>query len=167
MTTGLSINDWLDQNKPRETLRYKSGQSAQITFVIDNLIGLFASNYEEYESLVKEGVTIISSHYSKSIPLPVFKLTLPDGTFFVLRCNFYDWKVSVSSSQGVYFDFLDLFNPESEEQSTYCEGFPEELVFGSYAKNQKQFTIGFGSSNYEVYVFFKLFARWWKTHQVE
>ena len=165
MTSALSIADWQKENKPRDGLYYKKGQGEQIIFVRDTLVGLFANAYEESQLLQNDGLKVISSHSSKSVPLPVFKLELPDGTFFVLRYNFYNWIVSVSSPNGVYMDFMGLVDHTAETSSVYCEGFPEELVFGSYSSNQKQFTISLSGGNYQLYTFFYLFARWWKANK--
>ncbi len=165
MSTEQTIYQWMEENKPGEKLGYKSQQAQQIYFVRDHLLKLFTNDYDEHNRLKEEGLKVISKYFSRSVLLPVLKIELPDSTFFVLRCNYYDWKVSISSPKGIYIDPKGFFVPESQHSSVSCEGFPDELVFGSYSTNQKQFTIALSSSNYELYTFFHMFARCWKANK--
>lgn len=94
---------------------------------------------------------------SKSVRLPAYRLGLKDGTTFIMRDNFHDWKISVISPKSVNANFLELFDPEKVIHKVYCEGFPEDLVFGSYSQNSREFTVEL-NNNFEVYTFFRVFA---------
>lgn len=117
-------------------------------------------NREEYLA-IKNTLQAVSVHISKSVLLPVFKMTPPDGTTFVMRYNFHDWKVSVSSPRDVDADFMGLFDPNERISSVYYEGFPKECVYGSYAENKRQFTIELPPGQPHIFTFFWIFA-----HQV-
>lgn len=107
----VDVTAWARVNKPRETLIYKDAQSEQICFVRDVLSDrlVFADlAWDEHEEPL-----VISHHYSKSVKLPVFQITRKDfGIEFVLRCNIYDWKISVKSEKPLNFDFMGLFDPK-------------------------------------------------------
>jgi hypothetical protein len=156
----MQLQEWANTHQPAETLMYKNGYWDQIIFVRDNIAGLLAKTYEEYKE-IRAGLKVISEHTSKSVCLPVFRVELVDGTMFTMRYNFYDWKVSVSSPRDVEANFMDIFNPNLKIQPIYCEGFPQDLVYGTYAENKRQFTIELLSSNYRLFMFFWIFA-----HQV-
>jgi hypothetical protein len=155
--TSTKLQEWANDNQPAEDLIYKDGYWDQIIFVRDKLAGLLATSYEEFQA-IQAGMKVVSMHTSKSVRLPVFSVELEDGTTFTMRYNFHDWKVSVSSPSDVEADFMGLFNPDSRISSVYCEGFPEELVYGSYAENKRQFTIELSAGNYHLFTFFWIFA---------
>lgn len=155
----IGLQEWSLNNQPAEDLIYKTGYWEQIYFVRDTIAGMLAETLEEYKTIVK----VISSHRSKSVRLPVYRIELKDGTAFTMRDNFYDWKVSVESyldSNGlphdIDVDFTGLFDYKATIHSCYCEGFPEELVYGSYADNKSKFTIEL-PDNYRLFTFFWLF----------
>ena len=119
-------------------------------FVRDRLCQLLRSTYEE---LRDNPLLVISTHYSKSVKLPVFQINLEKyGIEMVLRYNFYDWKISVKSDKPLDFDYMGLFNPTEEISYLYCEGFPRDKVYGSYEQSHSQFTIEIGS-HYDLYTF--------------
>lgn len=150
----VDVTAWARVNKPRETLIYRKEQEEQICFVRDILSDrlIFADmGWDEHEEPM-----VISHHYSKSVKLPVFQITREDrGIEFVLRCNIYDWKISVKSEKPLDFDFMELFDPKKVVKDTFCEGFPKDKIYGSYEQNHSQFTIEIGSE-YNVYAFFFL-----------
>lgn len=154
----MKLEAWANAHQPDEKLIYKDGYWDQIIFVRDTLAGLLAATYEEYEALQANGITVISSHTSKSVCLPVFNIRLADGTAFTLRYNFHNWKVSVDSSRNVDADFMGLFDPVLQIHSVYCEGFPKELVYGPYAESKRQFTVELSAGNNHVFMFFWIFA---------
>jgi hypothetical protein len=92
--------------------------------------------------------TVISTHRSKSIILPVYKLSRPGkGLTMVLRNNFYNWKMSVISEKPIEADFSGLFHTTppiepaytgNELASCYFEGFPPEYIFGYYEAGDKK-----------------------------
>lgn len=150
----VDVTAWIRVNEPRATLIYRKAQGEQVCFVRDVLSDklVFADlGWDEHDEPM-----VISHHYSKSVKLPVFQITREDlGIEFVLRCNIYDWKISVKSEKSLDFDFMGLFDPKEVVSRFCCEGFPEDKIYGSYEQNKSQFTIELGSE-YNVYTFFFL-----------
>jgi len=157
----MNLQEWANANKPKEDLIYKEGYWDQIIFVRDNVLGVLSRNYEEFVA-IRDSAEVISSHRSKSVCLPVFQFKITDGTIFTMRCNFYNWIISVNSPNDVNVDFMDLFNPTQQLLHVYCEGFPKELVYGPYSENKQKFTIEISAGDYYIFTFFWLFAH--KTH---
>ena len=153
----IPLQQWTDVNKPAENLIYAKGYGEQIVFIRDRITSLLAKNYEEYETIAKN-IKVISTHTSKSVLLPVYQIELPDGTLFIMRYNFHNWKVSVISEKEVNADFMDLFDPNEKIHSVYCEGFSEKYVFGPYAKNKRSFTVELSSGYNHLFTFFWVFA---------
>lgn len=146
---------WLENTS--DELIYKSAAKAQIMFVRDDLnhlvtAGLRTPNlpYGEQSQLEAELIhgtpKVIGEHYSKSVCLPVYSLERADlGIRFILRCNFYNWKLSVISVKPIEVDWTGLFftTPPVEPDytgdplhSVYFEGFPKEFIFGYYEQNK-------------------------------
>ena len=146
----VDVTAWIRVNEPDENLIYANGLGNQVCFVRDILCQLLRSTYEEWRD---NPPLVISTHYSKSVKLPVFQINLEKyGIEMVLRYNFYDWKISVKSDKPLDFDYMGLFNPIEEFSYLYCEGFPRNKVYGSYEQSHSQFTIQIGS-DYDLYTF--------------
>lgn len=146
----VDVTAWIRVNEPDENLIYAKGLGDQVCFVRDRLCQLLRSTYEEWRD---NPPLVISTHYSKSVKLPVFQINLEKyGIEMVLRYNFYDWKISVKSDKPLDFDYMGLFNPTEEISYLYCEGFPRDKVYGSYEQSHSQFTIEIGS-HYDLYTF--------------
>ena len=146
----VDVTAWIRVNEPDENLIYAKGLGDQVCFVRDRLCQLLRSTYEECSD---NPPLVISTHYSKSVKLPVFQINLEKyGIEMVLRYNFYDWKISVKSDKPLDFDYMGLFNPTEEISYLYCEGFPRNKVYGSYEQSHSQFTIEIGS-HYDLYTF--------------
>jgi hypothetical protein len=146
---GVPLQQWVDKHPVRDEMLWKGGAEGQIAFVRDSLLPVFASgltfdHYEDYKKMV----TVIGSHTSKSIKLPVFQLARPDQDLtIVLRDNFMGWKMSVMSETPIEADFSGLFHttPPVEPDYTgdplwhgYFEGFPEDRIFGYYTESDKK-----------------------------
>ena len=146
----VDVTAWIRVNEPDKNLIYAKGLDNQVCFVRDRLCKLLRSTYEEW---CDNPPLVISTHYSKSVKLPVFQINLEKyGIEMVLRYNFYDWKISVKSDKPLDFDYMGLFNPTAEFSYLYCEGFPRNKVYGSYEQSHSQFTIEIGS-HYDLYTF--------------
>jgi len=146
----VDVTAWIRVNKPDENLIYAKGLGDQVCFVRDTLCSLLMSTYEEWRD---NPPLVISTHYSKSVKLPVFQINLEKyGIEMVLRHNFYDWKISIKSDKPLNFDYMGLFNPTKRISSVYCEGFPNDKVYGSYEQSHLQFTIEI-RSRYDLYTF--------------
>ena len=149
----VDVTAWIRVNKPDPCFVYAEGLGDQVCFVRDQINSLLRPNYDEYE---KYPPMVISTHYSKSIKLPVYQIYLENYDIeIILRYNFYNWKISVKSKKELDFDFMGLFNPEEEISDVYCEGFPKDKVYGSFASDSSKFTIEI-ISKYNVYTFFYL-----------
>lgn len=102
---------------------------------------------------IKAEAYVIGMHRSKSCVLPVYQLVNREaGLMVVLRCNFYDWKVSVVSQRPVPGPFYGLADAkESDLKSYYFEGFPESLIFGPHVETpqspdrEMQWSAGLGT----------------------
>lgn len=160
----LDLLTWTRMHLPSEEMSYKDAAIDQMVFIRDKITRNLFDNYEMYE---KNPVKIISTHMSKSIVLPVYLIDLQNiyGIKIIMRGNFYDWKISISSNKNINCDFDNLITDSSKINSVYCEGFKEEWVYDAYNNNKKQFTIETNYSFYELYTFFYLLGRFLKKNQ--
>lgn len=151
------LSDWVSQNQPAENLIFKEGLWDQVKFVRDRLTSALADNhnssYDEWRKF-RDEIRVINTHTSKSVMLPVYFIEWKDFQF-VLRYNFYDWKVSVKSPHNLPVDFNKLFDTHKTWAYYYCEGFPKDRVYGSFEENSQEFTAAI-HNNYDLYVFFWL-----------
>lgn len=148
------LHTWFMENMPGEQMIYKKSAEAQIMFVRDEVPNFFT------KSILKT-IEVISTHTSKSIKLPVYHIVLTNGLELILRGNFHDWKISVSSPFEVELPEELLTNSTLSGEkinSYYCEGFKNEWIWDSYMKNKKEFTIEIGASLYDLYTFFFLLS---------
>jgi hypothetical protein len=154
------------------TLYFKNAASEQIMFVRDVLAPLFWAGVP-YSELASEGeprgdckITgfVIGEHRSKSVRLPVYLLERTDlGLQFVMRGNFHDWKLSVTSERPIESDlFPYLFHttppidPEytgNELASVYFEGFPEDRIFGYHYDNHRRWSACLNQRNLWTVIF--------------
>jgi len=142
------LQAWISEQLVPDEMLWKGAWGHQVQFVRDSLVPLVAVglDYEDHQNVA----WVISTHRSKSIDLPVYRLERPDlGLTLILRNNFYNWKLSVISTQPIGADFSGLFHtsPPIDPKYTgdplhrvYFEGFPEDLIFGYYEANKQQFS---------------------------
>lgn len=153
----VDVTTWIRVNDPDEKLIYKDGLGKQVCMVRDTIMRdiFYRSIFGKYESKIYENFQpmVISTHMSKSVLLPVMLMNIEKYNIkIILRYNFYNWKLSVISKEDINCDFKGLFREDDKPiNSIYCEGFPEELVFGRYCDNKRQFTI-------EIYDEYKLYT---------
>lgn len=148
------LHTWFMENTPGEQMIYKKLAETQIMFVRDEVPNFFT------KSMLKT-IEVISTHTSKSIKLPVYHIVLTNELELILRGNFHDWKVSVSSPFEIELPEELLTNSTLSGEkinSCYCEGFKNEWIWDSYMKNKKEFTIEIGASLYDLYTFFFLLS---------
>lgn len=168
------LNDWWSNNEPDENLIYKSGLEEQCIFVRDILMQRMfikiASDYLKYKPFSDERSeiyhsfvpSVIGTHYSKSVKLPVMEMDLSKiGLKVILRYNFYDWCISVESEKDVDCDFMGLVT----DQKGYFEGFPQDRIYDTYSENnKKKFSICL-NDKYDVYTFMFLLKNWVTANQ--
>ena len=152
-----AVENWFNTNA-LDSYNYKEPALAQLFFVRDYCCSLFGVglSFEQKQNIVN----VISSHRSKSIKLPVYELTRPDMDLkIILRDNFHNWKMSVINSSAIHANFSGLFHtsPPIDESYTgnplspsYFEGFPSDLIFSYYEKDNKRFSAEI-HSNYSLY----------------
>ena len=153
----VDVTAWTRINEPDANLIYAKGLGDQVCFVRDTLYSLLTSSYEE---LRDNPPLVISTHYSKSVKLPVYQINLKKyGIEIVLRYNFYNWIISIKSDKPLDFDYMGLFNPSEVIPEVYCEGIPKDKVYGCYEENHSQFTIDI-DSKYDLYTFIFLLKKY-------
>lgn len=144
-----NLREWCEQNIPGDEMLWKGGFGQQVSFVRDTLNALVWRGVP-YDD--RGDVSVVSTHRSKSIILPVYELARPDlGIRVILRNNFHDWKVSVISELLLEVDLTGLCYtaPPTEPSYTgdhlnpvYFEGFPGDLIFGYYhASDHKRWSM--------------------------
>jgi len=134
---------WLKENKPAKEMFWYNNFWNQVVFVRDELPKTLVpkNKFEQYDRVSKD-IHVISDHTSKSILLPVYELNHYDAELkLIMRNNFYDWKVSVTSTRPIKANFGNIFDPKQPVPSVYCQGFLDSWIFGPYAENPKQFTV--------------------------
>lgn len=136
-----TLADWILSHSPGDEMYWRGSFRSQAVFFRKSLPIAFGMTFEDAES---PRVAVISEHRSKSIVLPVVQYTL-NRVRVTIRDNFYDYKVSVDADKKLVLDPRGLFDPDATHSGCYCEGFPEELVFGSYHEDTRQFTVSLGS----------------------
>lgn len=138
----MQLQAWANAQTIGDDMLWKGSWGNQIQFFRDNIAQLFCCGID-YEDQASH-CTVISTHRSKSIILPVYKLHREDyGLTMVFRNNFYNWKMSVISERPIITNFDGLFHttPPIEPDYTgneladcYFEGFPHEYIFGYYSE---------------------------------
>lgn len=164
-----NLRIWLDKNPLDANLIFGKQRGDQCIFVMNDLMNnLFlniASDYdfehksfEENAKIQEEFVpSVVGEHYSKSVILPVMEMDLSKiGLKIVLRCNFYNWCISVESENEIDCDFMGLITDESG-----CfEGFPRDRIYEGYSKtNNKNFSLTL-RGRYDVYTFMYILRNW-------
>ena len=131
---------WLRENHPKEDMKYKEAHGEQVYFIWNKCA------FHLFHDTLKV-LSVISTHTSKSITLPVFHIALEDGTELILRDNFHGWNMTVLASKP-----LDLRTEFFEKDNyQYCEGFDKSWILPAYSPfNRQNFTVGIGG-DYDLY----------------
>lgn len=144
--TETPLQKWISEQVVGDEMLWKGAWGRQLEFFRDRITNLFCVgiDYDDREGIA----TVISTHRSKSIILPVLKLHRGDlGLTMVFRNNFYNWKMSVISEIPIVADFGGLFHttPPVEPDYTgneladvYFEGFPSKYIFSYYEPSDKK-----------------------------
>lgn len=138
----IPLQEWINANSPEEKMLWKNSWSKQVCFVRDEISKfLCGPTFEEYQT-VRDNITVISTHMSKSIDLPVYCIKV-NGDKFIMRNNFHDWKVSVETHNIHKIDFKKLGICDTSEQihQVYCEGFKDEWVYKPYDEDKWKYTV--------------------------
>ncbi len=149
-----SLKDWNKENRVDDKMVYKNAYNHQLEFMITQLGRAFIDlKWDTYEEIL----SVISTHRSKSIVLPVYQIVW-HNIEFIIRNNFYDWKLTVISHQPLKeLDKTRLFDPNKKIDSCYCEGFDEGWVCESYNNDNCYFTIEL-NTEYDLYTLIRIIA---------
>ncbi len=142
-----NLQAWFMANEIEEKMLWKKSAEKQIMFVRDEFHRLFGDDLLE--------TSVVATHTSKSIKLPVYQVVLKGDIVLTMRDNFHNWIISVESPVALEFP-TDLFSSDWTEDThiVYCEGFDADQVFPSYQKSKKKFTLGiYDEKNLYVFMF--------------
>jgi len=145
-----TLQEWINANNPGDEMYWKWPWWDQVAFMRDILPRVFARSYEEYKDLPK----VIGTHRSKSIECPVYFFDLPHAGLKVwARYNFYDWNVSVESTDRSFKvdDFLGVIGPTGDYGYCFCQGM-EDKKFPPINEDGKRFTVCI-NDKYALYLF--------------
>lgn len=156
---------WTVNNQPHPKMLYRKAYWRQVLFVRDTVyLTLLPYNKNRNYNKVFDKLKVVSSHRSKSVDLPVYRIKFKNLEL-IMRNNFYDWKISIKAKKSIKgFEKYKLFDENKKISSVYCEGFDDSWVYDSYAKNNKMFTVEIGNDNL-FYTFIHLLKVFYKINE--
>jgi hypothetical protein len=126
-----TLQQWAIEHEPENNLKFKDGYWEQIMFVRDRVSRLFGG---------KDNVFVVSTHTSKSVVLPVYRI-FGDGITIQFRYNFHNVILSIVSEKPIAENSLmEIMDQAKEVREVYAEGFERDWVFGSFHENSRQWT---------------------------
>lgn len=139
------LRQWGVDHEPNDKMRYKKGYWEQILFLRDTLFTCMFWKLAEHSELCK--ISVIGTHFSKSIELPVVKIEYRSGGLetisleVILSYNFHMWSVTVRSNYPVS-DIVKSLRLFDTSKPHYCclYGFDSTDVLGCYDSNQREFS---------------------------
>lgn len=153
------LQNWALANVPSDNMIYKNTWWEHIVFIRDKILpmmfyddacknlGKKSNDWEKIEKYMSEHYSIVGTHTSKSVKLPVLLLNYKGATI-VFRYNFYDYEVTVIYDKDISLPKA-LFN--SYRQEFFYQGFPEKYkIHKNYKDSHKEFSVCIGNS-YEFY----------------
>lgn len=151
------FQSWANNHEPSERMRFKDGYWNQINFFRDELFQIAFWNMSEHAHLCK--LSVIDTHVSKSIELPVCKIEFANDKInfeMVVSYNFHMFSVSVRCNHAIPETVKTLKLLDSTK-SCYCYlyGFPDEYHFSPYDENQSEFSCTI-NDRYEMWAFMRV-----------
>lgn len=148
------IQVWALQHQPGDTMLWKQSFWNNIIFMRDTLFPMMfncknddKNDYDAMISRINSGVEIVGTHKSKSIELPVVKITYRN-IVIVFRYNFYNWEMTVISDIPIKLNW-DLI---SKNRSMFFEGFPAEYMLDTrYKQSHTKFSATILNGEYGVF----------------
>lgn len=165
----IDLLTWCRVNEPEDKMIYKQGYWDQIMFVRDKLPEIWYDSNKDSLDDMRYNISVISTHRSKSILLPVYEIKIPKYNLtFVMRYNFYNWKISIESGISLDLDFMGLFDPNEKINNTYCEGFPSHRIYSDYFGDSmhKNFTVEIWN-DYQVYTLMMLVINYMRKYYID
>lgn len=151
------LRQWGVDHEPDDNMRFKPGYWHSVIFMRDDLFTYPFWRLAEKANLCK--VSVIGTHYSKSIELPVVKIEYKSENIsleVLLSYNFHMWSVTVRCSHPIpdMVKALKLFDPK---KSSYCGlyGFNPADELQCYDENQKEFSCTVNGYN-EMWTFMRI-----------
>ena len=155
----MVVQEFIDKHlkDTPDTMYYKEAATKQMVYIRDLFPSLFGC-----------GVEVISTHTSKSIKLPVYRMITTEDFDIVMRGNFYDWKVSVKLYEPLSYRFKDFCNElctdgiKNSIQPCYFEGFDDKWIYTkletSYIEEYKSYRTNKKFSVELPYIYESLFT---------
>lgn len=152
-----TLLEFIKENPIDNTMLWKESAKNQFRFVGGTLVELFY-NYKDIKNPY-EAILVPSSHTSKSIILPVYRIETLDLLIY-MRENFYGWVVTIQSKTGLPLKLDTGLMPKTNETITpcYAEGFDESWVLPAY-------TEGCTGCTFRVCDDYKLYTLFWNLLQ--
>lgn len=149
----VDLLTWMRVFEPKNGMHYKKGYWDQTVFIRDEINALL---YPDYDICHANPVMVIATHISKSIIVPIYYMNIAEyGTEIIMKYNFMNWIISINSKHDI--TGIDNFFTEDEPvRKVCCENMRDEHIYGMYKDNNKQFTIDFKGSKYELWTMFYL-----------
>jgi hypothetical protein len=122
----MDFEIWLKNNPIPPEMYYKGGALAQFEV------------FRKFAQILGGPLEVASTHRSKSIVLPVIKVTTPWGLTCYARDNFHDINVSVESPRPFVTDLFGL--PASGDSYLYFQGFEEAWQFPVFTMGCSRFS---------------------------
>lgn len=157
----LPLPEWARANTVSKKVTWKGRYDDQLAFVWRVLHNLFAQQLEEGVEPKPIIATVVSTHTSKSMKLPVYHLQHPTLDLQVILSNdFTAWKMSVISGTPITANFDGLFHTAPPLDPSYTgnpldpvefKGFREDLIFSYFSVSDGKKWSAVLMSNEDVY----------------
>ncbi len=136
--------DWTKDNPVRDSMLWKQAALDQLQ-IFRGFAYRLSDKYGE-----PAPATVISTHKSKSINLPVVEFTTGDGVKVIARDNFYDVKASVWLPRPLNHDLFGCVKSLDSHDNAPCyfEGFESEWVLGPWHKEADSFSASFNQKGF-------------------
>jgi len=96
---------------------------------------------------------VIADNRSKEAALPIVEYVMPDvGVVITVYAGLKDVKVSVKSPEAICDVGFGLMFDRKEAEFKSYEGFPQDRIYGSFAQDQKQFSVSIQQSDLPAFV---------------
>lgn len=164
----IDATTWVRLNMCSEEMYYKKAFSNQICFIRDDIGNMFFEDssmdeYGKFSELRQRSIKVDSTHYSKSIEMPVYRIYADgkDDLVITISDNFHGYQVSVESKNfDIDISFTKLFDAESVPRFMY--GFNDNRIFESYNKSKRNFSFGIGN-HYHLYMIMHQISELWNS----
>lgn len=139
--TEQTLREWIKEHPIDENMLWRESTSRQFDFFED--LAPVLAGYKAWQENLDSLLTVVSTHRSKSILLPVVRYQACDGNLIVLlRGNFYDYSATFFSKIPINCDFFKL--PVGKISCGF-EGFEASQIKDVYRPGCKEFSVQVGN----------------------